>query len=77
MAPLAKALVAANPQRILWGTDWPHANTSPDARNAETGNWPRLEIDDAVLLNQLAGWIPTAPQRHVVLVENPARLYGW
>jgi predicted TIM-barrel fold metal-dependent hydrolase len=77
MAPLAKALYAANPQRILWGSDWPHANTSPDARNAETGTNPRLEIDDVALLNQLAGWVPTIPQRRVVLVENPARLYGW
>jgi predicted TIM-barrel fold metal-dependent hydrolase len=77
MAPLAKALFAANPQRILWGTDWPHANTSPDARNPETGTNPRLPIDDVALLNQLAAWIPTAPQRRVVLVENPARLYGW
>ena len=77
MAPLAKALFAANPQRILWGTDWPHANTSPDARNPETGNSPRLQIDDVALLNQLSGWVPTIPQRRVVLVENPARLYGW
>ena len=77
MAPLAKALFAANPQRILWGSDWPHANTSSDARNPETGTWPRLAIDDVTLLNQLAGWVPTIPQRRVVLVENPARLYGW
>jgi len=76
MAPLAKALVAANPQRVLWGSDWPHANTSPDARNAETGTNPRLEIDDIALLNQLAAWVPTIPQRRVVLVENPARLHG-
>jgi len=77
MAPLAKALVAANPQRILWGSDWPHPNTSPDARNPDTGTSPRLEIDDVALLNQLSAWVPTIPQRRVVLVENPARLYGW
>ena len=77
MAPLAKALFAANPQRILWGSDWPHANTTSDARNPETGTWPRLPIDDVALLNQLAVWVPTIPQRRVVLVENPARLYGW
>ena len=77
MAPLAKALFAANPQRILWGSDWPHANTSPDARNPETGTSPRLPIDDVPLLNQLAVWVPTIPQRRAVLVENPARLYGW
>src|SRR5262245_17600286 len=77
MAPLAKALVAANPQRILWGSDWPHPNTSPDARNPETGLWPRIDVDDVAVLNQLSGWVPTIPQRRVVLVENPARLYGW
>jgi len=77
MAPLAKALVAANPQRILWGSDWPHPDTSPDARNPDTGNSPRLKVDDVAVLNQLASWIPTAPQRRVVLVDNPARLYGW
>jgi predicted TIM-barrel fold metal-dependent hydrolase len=77
MAPLAKALFAANPQRILWGSDWPHPNTSPDARDPDTGTHPRLPIDDVTLLNQLASWIPTIPQRRVVLVENPARLYGW
>src|SRR5208282_1073018 len=38
VAPLAKALVAANPERILWGTDWPHTNSkSSRARSiAET-----------------------------------------
>lgn len=77
MAPLARALVAANPQRILWGSDWPHPNTSPDAANTETGLWPRLPIDDVAVLNQLSVWLPAAPQRRVVLVENPARLYGW
>jgi predicted TIM-barrel fold metal-dependent hydrolase len=77
MAPLARALVAANPQRLLWGSDWPHPNTSPDAVNAETGTWPRLSVDDVAVLNQLAVWLPAAPQRRVVLVENPARLYGW
>src|SRR4051794_958570 len=77
MAPLAKALFAANPQRILWGTDWPHPDTSSDARNPDTGNSPRLSIDDVAVLNQLAAWIPSIPQRRVVLVDNPARLYGF
>ena len=77
MAPLATALIAANPQRILWGSDWPHPNTASDAMNADTGTWPRLAVDDVAVLNQLPVWMPRAPQRHVVLVDNPARLYGW
>ena len=52
-------------------------NTSPDARNADTGLSPRLNVDDVAMLNQLAVWIPSDPQRRVVLVDNPARLYGW
>jgi predicted TIM-barrel fold metal-dependent hydrolase len=77
VAPLAKALIAANPQRILWGSDWPHINTAAEARNTETGIQPRVGVDDVKVLNQLAAWMPTIPQRRVVLVENPARLYGW
>jgi predicted TIM-barrel fold metal-dependent hydrolase len=77
MAPLAKALIAANPQRMLWGSDWPHLNTASDASNPETGTWPRLPVDDGAVTNQLAAWFPTIPQRRVVLVENPARLYGF
>lgn len=77
MAPLAKALVAANPQRMLWGSDWPHPNTSAAAADRETGMSPRLRIDDVAVLDQLAVWLPAIPQRRVVLVENPARLYGW
>jgi predicted TIM-barrel fold metal-dependent hydrolase len=77
MAPLAKALFAANPRRVLWGSDWPHPDTSPDSRNADTGTWPRLAVDDVTVLNQLAAWVPSMPQRRLVLVENPARLYGW
>ncbi len=77
MAPLARALVAANPQRVLWGSDWPHPDTSPDARNPETGISPRIKVDDVAVLNQLAAWAPSIPQRRVILVENPGRLYGW
>jgi predicted TIM-barrel fold metal-dependent hydrolase len=77
MAPLANALIAANPQRILWGSDWPHPNTSSDAVNPDSGLSPRLPVDDVAVLNQLQVWLPTIPQRRVVLVENPARLYGW
>jgi predicted TIM-barrel fold metal-dependent hydrolase len=77
MTPLAKALIAANPQRVLWGSDWPHVNTASDARNPETGTWPRIPVDDGRVINQLATWFPTIPQRRVILVENPARLYGF
>jgi predicted TIM-barrel fold metal-dependent hydrolase len=75
VAPLAKALVAANPQRALWGSDWPHPRQIPgrDAREIT----PPYKVDDGHTLNLLAQWVPDAAQRHAILVENPAQLYGF
>jgi predicted TIM-barrel fold metal-dependent hydrolase len=77
MAPLAKALFAANPQRVLWGTDWPHPDTAaaPGRKPADVS--PFLPIDDGRLLTQLAVWAPDASLRKKILVDNPARLYGF
>jgi predicted TIM-barrel fold metal-dependent hydrolase len=74
-APLAKALIAANPERIVWGTDWPHpnSNTPPDSKATEVT--PLFQIDDGRLLNQLTVWAPDAATRKLILVDNPARLY--
>ena len=60
-----EALVRANPEQIIWGTDWPH---------------PRLEKDmpeDGHLLDLFNAWTPDAGLRRKILVENPARLYGF
>ncbi len=62
--PFAKALIAANPDRVIWGTDWPHPNTPQ-------------KIDDVVLLNQLPLWSPDPEIRKKILVETPARLYNF
>lgn len=76
-APLAQALIAANPERIVWGTDWPHPDSpGPAGRKATEESGP-LPIDDARLLNQLPVWAPDAGTRRKLLVENPARLYGF
>lgn len=75
VAPLARALIAANPQRILWGTDWPHPQTV--SNNKTTDISPLLQIDDGHLLNLLATWVPDAALRKTILVENPAKLYGF
>ncbi|MFZ9551394.1 MAG: amidohydrolase family protein [Hylemonella sp.] len=65
--PFALALLAANPQRVVWGTDWPHINCFDAARVP----------DDGVLLNLLARWLPDARLQQQVLVDNPARLYDF
>jgi predicted TIM-barrel fold metal-dependent hydrolase len=73
VTPFAKSLIAANPDRILWGTDWPHPDTAP-GRSATEVRGP-LPIDDARLLDQLAVWAPDAATRRKILADNPARLY--
>jgi predicted TIM-barrel fold metal-dependent hydrolase len=63
--PFVRALVEAAPERIIWGTDWPH---------------PHLEIpmvNDGDLMDLLVEWVPDDDTRHRVLVENPARLFGF
>jgi predicted TIM-barrel fold metal-dependent hydrolase len=76
-APLARALIATNPERIVWGTDWPHPNSVTPADKKPTDLTPLYQIDDGRLLNQLPVWAPDAAIRKTILVDNPARLYGF
>ncbi len=75
--PLAKALIAANPDRVVWGTDWPHPNSIPALGRKPTDVTPPLPIDDGRLLNELAMWAPDPALRKKILTDNPARLYGF
>jgi predicted TIM-barrel fold metal-dependent hydrolase len=76
-APLARALIAANPQRVVWGTDWPHTNSTTPPGCKVTDITPLLAIDDGRLMNQLPIWASDAATRKAILVDNPARLYGF
>jgi predicted TIM-barrel fold metal-dependent hydrolase len=62
---VAQAVAKAAPDRIIWGSDWPH----PTAK----GDRP----DDAILLDLLSAWVPDEAARHKVLVTNPATLFGF
>jgi predicted TIM-barrel fold metal-dependent hydrolase len=75
VAPLAKAFIAANGDRVLWGTDWPHPDTTARPGHPPVEVSPFLAIDDGLLLNQLAKWAPDAAVRKKILVDNPAGLY--
>ena len=77
VVPFAKALVAANAERIVWGSDWPHPDSVPQPGRKATDLAPLIQIDDGRLLNQLPVWAPDAAVRKTILVENPARLYGF
>ena len=68
LATLARSFLQAAPERVLWGSDWPHAS-------ATAGHQPMP--DDAHQMVLLAGWTGTARALHRVLVDNPAELYGF
>ena len=64
--PVAIELINATPERVLWGTDWPHPLVTSEPKP-----------DDAAMLDRLARWAPDAEVRRKILVDNPARLYGF
>jgi predicted TIM-barrel fold metal-dependent hydrolase len=74
-APLARALVAANPDRVIWGTNWPHPNSSSGKPAMELT--PLFQVDDGLVMNHMAAWLPEPAIRKKVLVDNPARLYDF
>lgn len=61
---VAKAFARAAPERMVWGSDWPHRGEK---------HMP----DDANLFDLLARWAPDEGARHKILVDNPAQLYGF
>jgi len=63
---IAQAYVKAAPERMVWGSDWPHPGLGFD-------NKP----NDAVLFDLLSQWVPNDADRHRILVENPQTLYGF
>lgn len=65
MEPLHRALLRAAPERLVWGSDWPHPQV-PAERMPNDGR----------LLNLLGCWIDDPTDRERILVENPSRLYG-
>jgi 2-pyrone-4,6-dicarboxylate lactonase len=62
---LHDALVRANPERLLWGTDWPHPSMAAE-----------LMPDDGHLLDLFYEWTPDEAMRRRILVETPERLFG-
>ncbi len=63
---LAQAFVKAAPQRMVWGSDWPHPTEKDDAKP-----------NDAILVDLLSEWAPDEAVRNRILVDNPSALYGF
>ena len=62
---LHDALVRANPERLMWGTDWPHPSIAAE-----------IMPDDGHLLDLFHDWTPDQKTRHGILVDTPARLFA-
>jgi predicted TIM-barrel fold metal-dependent hydrolase len=76
VAAVARRLLAANPARMLWGSDWPHPNPAPSA--ARAGLHEPFRVDLPGVLSCLRQWCDgDAALLHRVLVDNPAELYGF
>ena len=71
-APIARAMIDANPDRIVWGSDWPHPGA---AKRDPAVIEPFRREDDGAALNRLAGWTKNQTELQKILVDNPARLY--
>ena len=67
VTPFAQALLAANIDRVVWGSDWPHINYFDASRMP----------DDGTLHNTLSRWLPEPSDLQKVLVDNPEKLYGF
>ena len=63
--PLGQALVQAAPDRLVWGSDWPHTTETPGT------------VNDADLMDLLQAWAGSEAAMDRILVDNPARLYGF
>ncbi len=63
--PLGRALAQAAPDRLVWGSDWPHTTEALGS------------VNDADLLDLLYAWAGSEVDAHRILVDNPARLYGF
>jgi predicted TIM-barrel fold metal-dependent hydrolase len=63
--PFLEALVRTNPERLVWGGDWPHPRMDDEMPNV------------GHLLDLFQEWVPDATTRKRVLADNPARLYGF
>ena len=71
-APIARAMIDANPDRVIWGTDWPHPGA---AKRDPAVIEPFRPEDNGEALNRLAGWTRNRAELQKILVDNPARLY--
>jgi predicted TIM-barrel fold metal-dependent hydrolase len=64
VVPVARAIIEAAPDRIIWGSDYPHLSFADKVGSVE-------------LFNLLGKWAPDAATRKKILVDNPQKLFGF
>lgn len=77
LKPLVRALVEANPRRVLYGSDWPHTPRMRVRSHEEAmKETPYLEIDDLAWLRSLRSWL-SEEEWELIVLQNPKELYDW
>jgi predicted TIM-barrel fold metal-dependent hydrolase len=71
---IARSLIEANLDRMLWGTDWPHTHPPSDGVRLRDRPEPFLAVDDGHQMNIFVAWT-SAAERQRILVDNPGALY--
>ncbi|WP_321865869.1 amidohydrolase family protein [Paraburkholderia tropica] len=77
IAPFAQALIQTRPDRMLWASDWPHTGSASHRDGDLSRVEPFRNEDAGRALNHVLAWADTTAVRQQILVENPARLYGF
>lgn len=72
---IASRLIAANSDRMIWGSDWPHPFPQAGIPRSPRGIEPFRSEDDGRALDRLMRWAPTPEIAGKILVDNPERLY--
>jgi 2-pyrone-4,6-dicarboxylate lactonase len=75
--PYMKALAAAAPERLVWGSDWPHIGFHPAHQVRGDEILPFRDVPERELLEVLAEAVPGDKARDAIFAGNPARLYGF
>ena len=75
--PLARRVAAANPERVVWGSDWPHTPKHDLRKPGESAELPFQDIDTKGLLALVPRWLEDDALVRRVLVTNPQRLYDF
>ena len=76
-AAIAHVLIEANPERMLWGSDWPHPGAAPGQVRQRDVVEAFNPIDDGRAINRLVSWVQSPATLAKILVGNPAKLYGF